>query len=353
MKKLLLFFALLLVVPVANCGNDNDEKESASKVLSKTFATSSTPTLNVNNCYGRVTVLVWSRNAVEVTASLKGYGATAKIAEQVLGSIDVQITGLGNTVDVYTQIVKGMEQARNVGYEINLDIKVPLSTYLNLENKYGHVKVERTTKSLNATVKYGNLSVGEVAERSTINVKYGNLDVQRAGDITLDIKYGNMRIGQVETLNLTSSYGKHTVDKAGAVYGMVKYDGYTFGSVNSIDFSGSGYTTFSIGELRGFINLPDLRYGKLKVDRVLGSFKSINVQASYSDVKIGVDGATSFALKLSTSYGSLNLGNFQARLSGITTSGSMRQVMCNVGDQPGSRSITVSNRYGNIQLEKN
>lgn len=352
MKKILLFFVLLLIVPIAHCNNGNDDKQVASKSLVKTFTTSSTPTLNVDNRYGMVTVSVWSRNAVEVSAHLKGYGTTTKIAGQVLDNIDVQITGSGSTVDVHTQILKSMDNVRNVGCEINLDIKVPLSTYLNLENKYGHVKVERTTKSLKATVKYGNLSVGDVAERSTIDIKYGNLDIQRAGDLTLDIKYGNMRIGQVGTLNLTSSYGKHTVDKAGAVYGMVKYDVYTFGSVNSIDFSGSGYTIFSIDELRGSVNLPDLRYGKLKVDRVLGSFKSINVQSSYSDVKIGIDGAASFALKLSTSYGSLNLGDFQARLSGITTSGSMQHVTCNVGDQPGSRSITVSNRYGDIQLEK-
>lgn len=360
MKKFLIL--ILAALPMLCAAKTKDDSArighyKAQKEVARLFNTSATPALNVVNKYGRIVISNWDQNAIDVQAEIKVTCSNTKKVQAILDCIDVGLVQTGNIVTVRTTIdsksleaIKGRNE--NANYQINITIKAPKSTTMSVENKYGHTQIESTSRALTAAIKYGDLTVGEIGEPSSVEIKYGNLAIEKASDLDLNIKYGNSKVTTMGNLRiLESGYGNHKYGTVGSVTGSVKYDNYSFETVNGVfQMSECKYTNVTIENLNGALNIGELAYGNLKVRNLSSSFGTFTVAARYSGVSVVVGSGVPLRLSLRNSYGDINADNLsKGTFINKIYQGNSKSLELIIGNSP-SNMIKISNRYGNISV---
>mgnify|MGYP001053193761 FL=1 len=116
-----------------------------------------------------------------------------------------------------------------------------------------------------------------------------------------------------------------------------------------------GYSNFEIGELKESFIVSDMRYGNLKINKIDTDFDEINIEASYTPIRLGITPQHNFQVKLYNRYGNIKTNGltfhnvkledendrFTKNITGIVGSSSSPKAK-----------ITISNRYADIIFEK-
>ncbi len=304
----------------------------------------------------------WDKNEISMVAELKGMANSQKTADEVLKNIDVKLYPNGNDgTKIETVInhdaINAMQKRygnKNIGYKIDIIVKMPKGLYMTINNKYGNATVEQELNSLNSDIKYGNLKASNINGDATIVSKYGNTTLGNVkGKLNIDQKYGDLKAGNLADIEINCKYGKVTIGNAKAVTGYLGYvDNMKIGNVESLKMSEIGYSNCSIGMIENKVVVNNLKYGDIKIN-VGSKFKEVDIKSSYSGVVVGIDGNSSFDYALSSSYGSINFDGITTTNRLTNNSSNSTSMMGTAGSGTPNAKVTISNRYANIKIKKN
>lgn len=321
MKCSLLLFLLFPILAFA--GKDG---ETAEKKIQRNFSIQANGHLGIDNKYGDLDIAIGPDNQVKFDITIKATAGSLKKAEEAIDRITVNFSEGINRVDAITQIESTSSwsswfNSGNQSIEINYQVLVPRSVYLELQNKYGSIYVESTDRDAKIDLAYGDIRLGDIngsldldiaysegslsqIKNGDLNLAYSEIEMENSQALKVEMKYSELAMGSSIRLNAVSAYGDLKGDDVDEVDYSGKYDDVRFERVKTIS-ADCAYTGVEVGGLATSGSF-DMRYGDLSIDNVWPGFKNINISTSYTGVEIGFQEGASFTLDAETSYCDIN-----------------------------------------------
>ncbi|MBB4080468.1 hypothetical protein GGR28_003102 [Lewinella aquimaris] len=253
----------------------------------------------------------------------------------------------------------------NDDFKIYYTVSMPESVSLEVEAKYCDVELPNLSGEMTLGVAYGDLVAGRLTNRGTVNVSYGSARIEQlgtestvklrysegairnAGNLRYDGRYSEVRFGKVGVLRLDVGYEEIEVESADEVYMDGNYNDLSVEYTNRIFVDGS-YTDFNIGTVTKVLE-ASCNYGDIEVDKLSAGFERITIRASYTDVQIDVDDDAGYTLDLDAKYGDIDVPT-----SGLSPrnigSESGRDYVKGTKAGRGNGTIKVSTSYGDIEI---
>lgn len=353
MNNIYKFLLVIFLIPLTINATERKGKYTKTKTLNKEYKVNDNATLNVDNKYGNIVISTWTNNTIEIEVTITTNGNDMDKVEKRLEQIDVEFEGSSNFVSAKTRIEKNTNSWKiwgrnnNVNMQIDYLIKMPITNNLELNNDYGAINIDKLEGRLNLNLDYGKLHIGELwntenninidyTNKSTIdfmkdgyiNADYSTLHIEKSGRTKLNADYSHISFGMVTNLDYKCDYGDLKIEDAGNITGN------------------SDYMNTSIDNLRNRGNF-DSDYGSIKIYKLGENLKELKVEASYVQVKLGVNNNNSFNIKASLSYGGFKYGDGFTFNKEITKSSS-KYYEGFFGSANSNGNIIINTRYGSV-----
>jgi hypothetical protein len=282
---------------------------------------------------------------IEVDASSK------EKAEEVMDKITIDISESSNSVSFETDIDFDGKWSKKVDFDIKYTVKLP--SYLNVtaSNKYGNMYIQELAGLAILDLQYGNLKINKLLRGNdkpynSLELAYSNADIEEAGWLELEIGYGDFEVSNAEMLFVESQYAKLSGEYAGSIITEGKYDKYIFDEVTNF-VAELKYSGIKFGKLNKKIDV-NASYTNVKLENISKGFESVKADLSYGNLYMGTEAGTAFSLKAEAKYGGIDVGldgdlskskeNSYVKVWGTVGSGAKGEV----------EAIT---RYGNISID--
>lgn len=357
-KALIVFF---LIPAIACAEGDFKGKYTKQKRVKKEFNVSPNDLLKITNSYGNIDVVTWDQDRVEIEVIVKTNGNDEEKVEKRLREIDVAFNQTAGQVTAKTLLEKDENNSfwgnifgggsNNVNMEINYRVKAPVTNRVDLSNDYGSINLDKLKGDAKISADYGKLMIGELhgnnnelnfdytrnssigyIKRGKINADYSEFTIDEAGTLDLSADYTDSNILKVENLGFNNDYGSLKVDKLRNIKGEGDYLGIKLGLVyGSVD-----------------VNMD---YGSLVVQKIMPSFKNMNVTSDYTGVKIGYDKDAPFSFEVKTAYGGVNgINNSNFTVNKRNQSGSDNYYQGYYQSENTGGKIYVDSSYGSVSF---
>ncbi len=362
--KAILYKALIifLLVPAVACAEgDFKGKYTKQKRVKKEFKVSTNDLLRINNSYGNIDIVTWDQNRVEIEVVVRTNGNDEEKVEKRLREIDVDFSQNGGMVSAKTILEKNsgnsfwgslFGSSSNVNMEINYRVKAPVTNRVDLSNDYGSINLDNLRGDAKISCDYGKIMIGELhgnnneldfdytrnssigyVKRAKINADYSEFTVEDAGTLDLSADYTDSNILKVENLSFNNDYGSLKVERLKNLKGEGDYLGIKLGLVyGSLD-----------------INMD---YGSLSIQKLMPSFKELNINSDYTGIKLGYDSEAAFDFEVRTSYGGVNgidNSNFTVNKRNLSSGDNCYAGYHLSGNTGGS--IRIDSSYGSVSFQ--
>ncbi len=355
--------------------NPSTEKITAKKEftrsIKKEFSISSDGNVGISNKYGKVDINTWGQNQVKIEVTITVNTSSESRAEAVFDRIGIDFSNGNDYVNAETNIEsskKGWmsswwDNGNNGDFKIDYEVYMPATCDLEVSNKYGHSTIAALKGDAKVTAKYGDVHMETISGDLDLDVGYGNANIQSAGNTNIDIKYGKVNLESAGNVNLESKYSKVYLSNAGDVETISKYDTYRLGKIGSLNNQGKyddfeiewaksiaascRYSDYDVRQLNqgGKFNMS---YGGLRVETLDQGFSKLEVDASYTDIKVGVADGAAYKIDVATSYAGVNYPK-GADIRYDVQQNNKHELRGDVGGG-GNSEIRVRSSYGHVKV---
>jgi hypothetical protein len=315
------------------------------KIISKSYSVTTKDRLNISNKYGKVTINVWDKNEIKTDVTIIGTANSDEKAQELLETVTIIDSRSEGLVMFKTEIEThedswwnwSISNGSKKGVEINYEVWMPKNNALILSNSYGKTVIGDFAAALSVTSNYGSLQAGNLAGKSKeIKLAYGKATVQGFGE-------GNIK----------SSYSSMEVENAGSVVLQNTHSSISFGHIENLN-AGLSYSTSKIGKLDNTAKVS-VSYGGIDIRDIDKNATNIDIKASYSSTKLGVNAENSFDFDVATSYGGFSAPSNKTQYSQNSDnddrgSSSKKAYKGHIGKNTPPTKIYVSSSYGSIKF---
>jgi hypothetical protein len=334
-------------------------QEEVSKEFHKQYTAKKGVTLDLNNKYGDIVVQTSETDQVVIDVKVTVRYPNRERAEKLLSYIDVQFSENPDRISAETVIDEKFNftgwSGESRKFTIDYNVKMPVWMDLTLANKYGDTELDDLTGLVNLMIKYGNLTASKLTRGnekplSKLDLAYGKGTIDEANWLDITIRYcGNMTITKSQALLLDSKYSKLVFGTASSIVAETKYDNIRIDDINNLILD-TGYADINIGTVTRKLKF-DGSYSGLNIDRVPSGFESIEINARYTGVKIGIDESASYKLDGKVSYGGLKFNDENFNYKRRIIENNSTEVSGTVGkDESTASTVTVVASYGTVKL---
>ena len=355
MYKILLIFIL---IPLAITATEKKGKYTKNKVIKKEYTVNKDALLNISNKFGNIAIVTNTSNKIEISVSITTNGDNEEKVAERLNEITIAFEASSSQVSAKTMIEKSSNSwnlwgnKSNVNMEINYLIKMPVTNHVKLTNDYGSIGLDKLEGTSSINCDYGKITIGELlnsnnsiaidyTNKSTIeymkggviNADYSTLHVEKGGRIELNADYSHLSFGMVADLDFNCDYGDVKINSCENLTGN------------------SDYMNTSVEKLSGSAIL-NADYGSIKINSIHKNFKKINIQTSYTQIKLGISPENSFNINATLGYGNLKYNdNFTFQKENTKTSAKYYEGYYNTPNA--NSTIILKTSYGNITFTNN
>ena len=304
--------------------------EEKIKTYSKSYSVDANDRLEISNKYGRINVNTWNKNEVRVDVQIKGDASDNETAQKMIDAISISDNKSGDVVSFSTNFGNGSSSIWNLfnnmndhhKVEVNYTVYMPSTMSLSLSNKYGAVVLPSLSGKVTIDNSYGSLTAKALTNSSNeFNVHYYEVNIEELGGGSINLGYGSLKLGNVGRLEASVSYAPIDIGKL-----------TTSGSISA-------------------------KYGGgVKINEISKGLKSLDVDAKYSSVNIGLRGDENFAFDVTVKYGSFNYDDNRLKVTskspddskGYHPTKSYRGYM---GNSDSNNKITINSTYQSVKME--
>lgn len=312
----------------------NGDIVEKTKSYSKSYNVDGNDVINIDNKFGKITVITWAKSEVKVDVQIKVGANDEDKAQKLLDNVTIRDSKDGSGVSFKTSISQNDDDNGSWGnlfgkknsvrkMEINYTVYMPAKNPLTINNKYGSTELPDLSGKLNINNSYGSLRAKALTNPGNqITVKYGSATIETLTGSDLDVAYGSLSLGDCDKLNADVSYGSAKIGRI-----------TTSGNIN-VKFSGA----LNIGE----------------VDK---NVKNLSVNSSYSSVKLGISDAQNADFDITVHYGSFNYGGHDVNITSKTPADGERgysptkTFKGHLGKGGSDKTITISTSYGSVSFD--
>jgi len=344
-KIVILVLAAIWVLPF----NGFAAREEFSKKINRSFEVDKNASLVLKNKFGKINCTSWDKNSIALEVIITVEAAGEKKANEIMGKIDVDISGSRSKVSAITTFAENLPSNNN---KIQVDFLISMPAWVNLEIDH----------------RFGDLILGEVSGNSMITLGYGNFRIQRmtGSEQVLDIKYSSGNIGYLTNAKLDLRYSGFEMDEAISMTATSKFSKLKIGKIDALTID-SGYDDDYIGFVRdidikaSFSNveirsleeklIASLDYGDLKIRETGRNFKLIDLTSKFAGADIGIHSDASFRIVASVKLGDFSYPRQKANLSVVELSHTSSKYEGLVGENTDTSSkVLIDARNGGVNL---
>lgn len=201
-------------------------------------------------------------------------------------SIEIKELTRNDTIEIITDRDTIPEEVK--GIKFNYTIKVPQDLKLDIDNRFGKLRVYDINSDVKLKNYYEIMEVENITGNVKLASKYGNLYVNSIhGSADINSGYNSSNINSIsQGLALESSYSSTGVSGVSGISNInARYGSLELRDLNSDLNLDSKYTAVNGSRIKGKIN-ADMRYGVLDLNNVE---KDLNISGSYTSLNINLD----------------------------------------------------------------
>jgi len=328
------------------------------KQYKKEFTVDAKTLLKVDNRYGDVTISNWESNKayLEVTVAIEN--GNKERANELLDYIIIDLSKDGDVIQAITTIDdKYNKRSHNYdsnSLKINYNIKVPNYISLELVNKYGNVYIDEILGYSNIAVKYGtlqakNLSRGKVQPLNRIYLSYTSkvAQIEKCDWISIEMKYSKLNIEKAHAVSLITKYSNLKVADASSIVAESRYDNYTVDKVNNFVLTSGGYSDYILKNVSRKVNI-NASYSEIKIGMLGKDFTSLDLDNRYGSIKVNVDPMSVFEIIGHVRYGSISYPD-NSKINKITES-SETTISGTVGSGEPVGKMKITAKYTTVKI---
>ena len=311
---------------------DNPEGDviKKSKTFTKSYPIDANDMIQIDNSYGKVDVTTWNKNEVKVDVTIEASANDEADAQKILDQTNISSDKSGNVASFKTDINQASSwwgvltqngKSKTHKVEINYTVYMPAKTALTLTNKYGGINLPDLAGKLNIKSSYGGLVAKSLTNADNVFViSYGGANIGSITGGQVKVSYGSLDLGEADKLDATISYSPIKITRL--------------------------TTTGSI----------DLKYGSLQISDVGKGLKTLNVNSSYSPVKLGSLGGLNTDFDVTTHYGEFSYNsnvNVTSKSPADNQRGysSTKNYKGHIGKGDNDKVITIKSSYGDVKFD--
>ncbi len=202
---------LLWFVPVVS-----QAQYTAERSKTETVSTEENAELKLENKYGDINLSTWEESKMEFTFLFKVRKNDKYDAEELLERISPVVSNFGRYVSVRSEI-----EEKKAGFfgrlwseisvdfdksdiEIDINVKVPANTELEVINEFGDVVITDWSGKLRTKIKHGDLHVTEAFLDANLEHNYGKINLVSVKNAELDLRNVRFKADEIEDLRLVS-----------------------------------------------------------------------------------------------------------------------------------------------------
>ncbi len=278
-KQLLFSTATALLVVSQTWASENDGANEKKKTVTKTYTVSGKNNLLIDNQFGSVKVVLWSKNEVRVDISIKADSPSDERAQKRLDAISIEDNATGDQISVKTIIEdeghSGWFKSSSGNNTIQIDyvVSMPKNMPLSVKNRFGNTDIATFSAPLTIKQSYGNFTANDLTGNKTdIDVNFGKADIQTMGNGSLDMAYSTLNLDKGNTINLINKFGKFKIGDVDKIEGKMSYSNSS--TIRTVKNSCTMKLSFSSG---------------FSIEQMPASADNVDITASYSSVSIPTD----------------------------------------------------------------
>lgn len=349
----MLFLIALLILPYTI------NAAEVSKEFHKEYKAGPNTTLSLNNKYGDVVIQSWDKDQVIIDVKVTVQLPNEEKAQKLLNYIDVQFSEGENLISAKTVIDEKFSFTGWGGetkkFRIDYDVKMPVTTALNLTNRYGNSDIDELHSLVNLDIKYGNLTAGKLTRGNikplnSLIIAYGKGTIDEAGWLDLTTRYvASFGIDKSQALLLDSKYSKLALGETSSIVGESKYDNITVEKINNLVLD-NGYCDVKVGELTKKLTLNG-SYGSFEIESIPAGFEDLSTDTKYLGVRLGIAEDASYKLDAKLSYGGLKYDEDKFKNQKSIVGNTSTEISGTMGDASAPASVvSISSSYGSVKL---
>ncbi|MDN5283848.1 MAG: hypothetical protein JWR38_122 [Mucilaginibacter sp.] len=315
--------------------DDQNNEETVEKIknYSKTYSVDGNDVINIDNRFGKIIVNTWAKNEVKVDVQIKVTTNSDDKAQKLLDNVNIRDSKDGSGISFRTSIntsgdddnswsLFGSKHNNVRIIEINYTVYMPSKNPLSISNKYGAVSLPDLEGKLNINNSYGSLVAKSLSNPANqITVKYGSATIDALNGSDLDVAYGSLSLGECNKLNADVSYGSARIGRI-----------TTSGSIN-LKFSGG-----------------------LTISDIDKNVKNLEINSSYSGVRLGFKGDQNADFDVTVRYGEFNYNGHDINITSKSPADGERgfsptkSYKGHFGKGGTNKTITINNSYGSVSF---
>jgi len=303
------------------------DQVSQVKNYSKVYSADGGDQLVIDNRYGDIIVNTWDKPQFKVDVQIKVDASSDGDAQKALDNVNIADAKDGSSVAFRTDIgsasgswlswLTGDHQGHKL--KILYTVYMPAKNELVIRNSYGDIQLPDLDGKVTIACAYGSLTAKSLKNESTIRASYSNVDLGSLDATWIDISYGSLNVGTVNRIA-----------------------------------SNASYTAVKIGKIRetGAFNL---RYaGSFSIGEIYKSLNDLAINASYSNVDIGLSGDENVNFAVSLRYGDFGYGNRDITFTDKTPDDgkphNTKSYKGSLGNGNPDKNIRINSSYGNVNF---
>ncbi len=321
-------------------------------------------TIEIHNVYGSVEIEAGDTNRIVVDIDKTVRATSREEAERLEPGLYFTISDRDGSylIESNRDELRSSERRR---FKTSLTVRVPAESSLDINNKYGVVRITGLTGDHSVENRYGGTTVRSITGNVRIDDGYGPIVTEDiSGDVGVINKYGSVTVNGVGGLaEVENKYGtihisdvdgdaiidnKYSLVSVENVRGTVRIEGKN-NSVDLEDVTGlveieTSYKDIVVRNASGAIELVN-RHGDIRLFFDAPPQQDISLTGDYTDIRLELPSTSNFSIDAQTRSGS-----FESDFDGIERVSSGRDQRVNGEHGTGGPRITIQTGRGDIVL---
>jgi len=321
------------------------------KTYSKSFSTAGAERLSIENKYGDINIKNWNKQEVSIKVTVTVEASNEERARDLFEKISVTLEKRGSDIIGMTEF--DIRSSRS-NFSVDYEIFMPKSLNTVIDNRYGDIYINELTGHLDLNLKYGALRIRTLSRENEtphnkVDISYSeNSHIRNCGWLKLNMAYSEIEVERSTALMILSRYSKLYTEVGNSIVAEGKYDNYNLGSLDKFIVD-TKYSDIQIDKLQNRLE-TEMKYTDLEVEEISASFSSIEVDAQYGGVELGIAEEASYKLDAELQYAGIDYPSSD-RVS-VDEGYTNKHLKGYIGEaQNPEATVKIQSRYCEIELD--
>jgi hypothetical protein len=306
-----------LLMAQNNTDEKNTKKEIVEKEINQEMSVDKNSDILIEAESRTIEIKTWDQPKVKLSTKISFSGTSEMKDEEWFDRLNVSLKTLGSSVRILAKpgynfssysysggSVKNVRIVNEDGVPLGkgrsaVTVYVPRDAKLEIDNKYGNIKVDGNLGMLKLISTNGNVEAGNI-EKFSLRSKYGNV---LAGDIKnadVEIMNGHFTAKNIDRLDIDSKYASVEAVKIQDATVRSTNDDYDVDEAGSVQ-GRKAYGSFRINTLKKAIDMEGGN-ADIKIRNIASTTETVKINNKYADLRLPVRDLKAYQVDMQGRY---------------------------------------------------